>query len=95
MKEKRIFSIVSLVVLICLLFSTFYVFFGISHAHTCEKEHCPTCEFLAESKKSDTLIPSFIFVFITLFILFILNTLVRTFFAPKNSLIKLKVKLSS
>ncbi len=94
MKEKRILSIISFIVLICLLLSVFYVFFTISHTHTCDEEYCSICEFLTEWKRSDSLISSFALSFAVLFLIFALTVLVRVFLAPRFTLIKLKVKLS-
>ena len=94
MKEKRILSVISFIILICLLLSCFYVFFSLNHAHTCDEEYCSVCEFLTEWKKSDSLAFSFIFVFTVLFLIITLSMLTRVFFTPVFSLIKLKVKLS-
>lgn len=94
MKEKRILSVISLIILICLLLSCFYVFFSLNHTHTCDEEYCSACEFLTEWKRSDSLAFSFAFIFTVLFLIVTLSMLTRVFFTPVFSLIKLKVKLS-
>ncbi len=94
MKEKRILSVISLIILICLLLFCFYFFFSLSHSHTCGEEYCSVCEFLTEWKKGDSFAFSFAFVFTVLFLIVTLSMLTRVFFTPVFSLIKLKVKLS-